>query len=396
MRITGFIVLIVVAALATSAHALFTHSSLPRLAGRYNDGLSLVKRDGTTTQTGDLTAADVTQLVTLLSRYLTKLIGSDSGSGKRPTTDEDDDDDDDDDGNNDKNPPTTTPTPAPILSDSIKPQPDPTLPGPTNGNLYTNAAIDALMIPHLSSQPSASISSKKTWTDSIPSHCYTQAQQRGVLSKLTVTEVLYSDCPESWIFCYTTGTPFSLEDLIKEFGRLPVGIRQRVRHVMAFPGGGASYAYSQNDVALQFLNPSVMMHEAGHCMDDFEQSSAFSASAAWKSARDADGCVSNPYASKNGVEGWAETWVVWRFLKIGGKLGRNWECMRRQLETVGRQTDKLVQEGYVKGRKVPRGSVVSRATGKEVGAGKRRRLGRREESGGRMCMGYTVFDDEEE
>lgn len=96
-------------------------------------------------------------------------------------------------------------------------------------NLYSRGALDQLINQGFKSKvPSAQIVKKEVWTDKIPDTCRQEANKKRIsMDKMKVTEVFYADCPESWVFCYAEGTPFTEEALMTEFGRVHVGIRQR-------------------------------------------------------------------------------------------------------------------------------------------------------------------------
>lgn len=66
--------------------------------------------------------------------------------------------------------------------------------------------------------------------------------------------------------------------------------------------------------------------------------------------------------------------------------------MKSQLETVGQQTDALIAAGYSAARKIPRGKIVSKATGAVVNARRRRdeRLGARAVE--EKCAGYLPIE----
>lgn len=48
---------------------------------------------------------------------------------------------------------------------------------------------------------------------------------------MQVFNVTYTDCDEPWVFCRHREPPNSQLDLVRQFGRLPVKMRNYVRHV---------------------------------------------------------------------------------------------------------------------------------------------------------------------
>lgn len=166
--------------------------------------------------------------------------------------------------------------------------------------------------------------------------------------QMEVFEVTYTDCSEPWTLCRCRNAPVSKEDMITEFGRLPPMLRGTVRHFMHFDGAG--WAYSSNSNLVTFgdvVNPTVMLHEAGHSLDagklhiEEEYVSAVEKDTCWPDyyAADADNA---DFSELNLTEPWAQALVVRRYEVQIGKLPKDASCLRGALDAVGAQTDEYL------------------------------------------------------
>lgn len=69
------------------------------------------------------------------------------------------------------------------------------------------------------------------------------------INDVDVWDATYADCPEAFTFCRCRSSPISEEQLVVEFGRLPIGLRQEVGVLMAMPDEGvdAGWAYARGN-----------------------------------------------------------------------------------------------------------------------------------------------------
>lgn len=87
--------------------------------------------------------------------------------------------------------------------------------------------------------------------------------------------------------------------MIDLFGRLPMGEREWIQHVMAVPGGSGS-AYESAAVTVYqgpVGTPSVFQHETGHAVDGYKNGAGSSDTRAFHDAVAADSCVPDSYSN---------------------------------------------------------------------------------------------------
>ncbi|KAH7310775.1 hypothetical protein B0I35DRAFT_489586 [Stachybotrys elegans] len=131
--------------------------------------------------------------------------------------------------------------------------------------------------------------------------------------------VFYNDCDAPWIMCRHRGSNVSKQQMIETFGRLPLGVREHVRHIGVWPdlGGLAGFMNGQNIGFSQgSFNLGVMIHESMHAVDY----SAFrhigvplSLTQSWKNAYNQDSAVPAENSYNNFVEHFADIAIhsVW-------------------------------------------------------------------------------------
>jgi hypothetical protein len=65
----------------------------------------------------------------------------------------------------------------------------------------------------------------------LPLRCKVVAEARGLNPyDVNVYNVHYEDCDQAWVMCRHHGAQVSLDQMIDNFGRLPVRLRNIVRH----------------------------------------------------------------------------------------------------------------------------------------------------------------------
>lgn len=210
---------------------------------------------------------------------------------------------------------------------------------------------------------------------SIPATCATQlvAHHKLSVTDITVDNVTYSDCSVPWILCRHKDSPNPITTIVENFGRVPVGMRQHVRHVMTMRNREKHLLAYHIKGSIVFMNGNddrvdVIMHETGHALDfhgGFNESKrAFSISPKWKDAVAEDTMVPTRYAASNLQEDLAETTVlaVYDANVPGGLQGvlEEWErapvqtqytTLREQLgdkmKSGGRCTTRLIDSAVV-------------------------------------------------
>ncbi|KAM7203809.1 hypothetical protein V8F20_003815 [Naviculisporaceae sp. PSN 640] len=148
----------------------------------------------------------------------------------------------------------------------------------------------------------------ETWeTGFIPKKCKVEAENHHMSgSDMVVFSVLYEDCDKPWIFCRHRQSQNSERDMAEVFGRMPVKIRNYLRH--ALPGEQSAAGSSGGDTT--FFGPqqddqaiTLWVHETGHSVDAHhggDGTSSFSVTPVWIDAYNKDSAVFDGYArSKN-------------------------------------------------------------------------------------------------
>ncbi|KAH7120032.1 hypothetical protein B0J11DRAFT_492204 [Dendryphion nanum] len=131
-----------------------------------------------------------------------------------------------------------------------------------------------------------------------------------------VFEVWYDDCPDQpWTFCHHRQSTIDVVNMAFQFGRLPVQMREWVRHVITAPGGGGSaFEY---DGSVTFIQPwddmiPVIIHEVAHSLDrsGAYRTSPVSSSEGFWNAYNRDTHVPDNYARTNMIENVAQNTVI--------------------------------------------------------------------------------------
>ncbi|KAF1970266.1 hypothetical protein BU23DRAFT_367058, partial [Bimuria novae-zelandiae CBS 107.79] len=155
----------------------------------------------------------------------------------------------------------------------------------------------------------------------IPDHCNKVATGQ-VFSDVNyspvdfdVFNVRYDDCGDPWVFCHHKQSPITIDSMARQFGKLPIQMRQWIRHVIDVPAP-AGWAF-EFDGTITFLDPKddmtpVIIHETGHSLD---LSGAYvdkplSFSDKYFSELAQDSHVPDSYSSTNAIENVAQNTVV--------------------------------------------------------------------------------------
>ncbi|KAL4884029.1 hypothetical protein BJY04DRAFT_20791 [Aspergillus karnatakaensis] len=203
--------------------------------------------------------------------------------------------------------------------------------------------MDDILFQHLPSTPSHYDQWEWGW---LPARCKAVAEDRGLNPyDLNVYNVHYDDCDTAWVFCRHHDAQVSLDQMIDNFGRMPVRLRNMVRVQIGVPGDGLmAYTYSDlGDVVYTGdIGPYVRfwIHEAGHVIDRrevFEQGD-YSSTDAWLNEYNKDAFVCDAYAQTNNAENFAQEVIVALFDKVVpggiGSLVPNWNDIFHQYATV--------------------------------------------------------------
>ncbi|KFX88618.1 hypothetical protein V490_07516 [Pseudogymnoascus sp. VKM F-3557] len=158
--------------------------------------------------------------------------------------------------------------------------------------------------------------------------------------KIEVYNVTYSDCPQyPWTLCRCSDAQISTDNLVKQFGQNPPGIRSYARHVFALDGTEADGSIKKhggsNDDQFGVWGPStqtVFLHENYHSVDQ-----NFHTNADFLAAPLQDTCVPDTYSKSSPAELFAQLGVVYTYDKTKALAARGFDatCMSHQLTVMG-------------------------------------------------------------
>ncbi|KAH8891452.1 putative conidiation-specific protein, partial [Thozetella sp. PMI_491] len=130
-----------------------------------------------------------------------------------------------------------------------------------------------------------------------------------------IYDVHYSDCGDPWVFCHHKDSNITLDSMASQFSRLPVQMREWVRHVVDVPSDNG-WAFEW-DGTITFIRPvddmvTTIVHETGHSLDlsGAYADKSLSDSDNWWNNYDQDTHVPDPYAQSNMIEDVAQNTVV--------------------------------------------------------------------------------------
>ncbi|CCX31505.1 Similar to conserved hypothetical protein [Ajellomyces capsulatus H88]; acc. no. EGC49271 [Pyronema omphalodes CBS 100304] len=110
-------------------------------------------------------------------------------------------------------------------------------------------------------QQPAKVIKYNEWTESIPFACYVYGKAMDCPAKnIQVWETTYEDCQQPWTFCRCKDSTVTQHEMVEEFGRIPVALRENVVNVMAGPAGAlASSAHVGPGTDITFQGPKASM-----------------------------------------------------------------------------------------------------------------------------------------
>ncbi|KAK0718754.1 hypothetical protein B0T21DRAFT_296003 [Apiosordaria backusii] len=195
---------------------------------------------------------------------------------------------------------------------------------------YDLSAMNNAWMPYLIA-PATTAINKWAW-GKIPLRCKEQAIHEGFSAyDMEVYEVGFADCSQTWLLCRHNQSLTSVGAMINSFGRLPVGYRDCIRHVIGFPDfmtpGVAAHALSSTGDILfgqNFIDATLWTHESGHVLDrQHGNNGDFSATQNWLNAYNADTHLPTGYANTNQAENFAEHVILATYDNVvpGGLAG---------------------------------------------------------------------------
>lgn len=197
-------------------------------------------------------------------------------------------------------------------------------------------------------------------SDYLPADCKNIAKSNGFSPfDVSAFNIHYDDCSEPWIFCRHKDSPLSKIDMIDIWGRLPVRMRQYIRHIIALPGNKSAGSGGDNIQMNGPIGITVYVHETGHSLDshafDPKYGAPFSNSDVWISNYNQDSAVTDDYAQTSQQENLAQETVVSLYDKVVpggiGKIQPNWKAIFHQYATL---------QGYIGDTIIPGGTCTHR------------------------------------
>ncbi|ATY62579.1 catalytic domain [Cordyceps militaris] len=220
---------------------------------------------------------------------------------------------------------------------------------------FPNGGLGSLGPDLMSSLKVAAHTADDWGKDYLPRDCKNLAKGAG-FSPLDVSafNIRYSDCPKQpWVFCRHKDAPLSKRDLAELFGRLPVRMRQFVRHIIALPGQRSAGSAGDNIQMNGDCEITVFIHETGHSLDshafDPVYGVPFSNGKAWLDAYGRDSAVTDDYGRTSQQENFAQEMVVSvydRNVKGGiGKIQPNAQAIRNAYTTLEKYIGDIIIPG---------------------------------------------------
>ncbi|KAL8849702.1 MAG: hypothetical protein Q9221_005312 [Calogaya cf. arnoldii] len=216
-------------------------------------------------------------------------------------------------------------------------------------------------------------------------------------------DIHYDDCETAWVVCVHKDSKMSIDTLADLWGRVPVGSRSYIRHVLSIPnevgiatnGGDNMKLLNIGDDGLQ-----VLIHEIAHSLDAHAYAEPLSISGNWKEKTSRDSHVPDEYAQTSAAEDAAQSSVIATYdLVVPGGFKDaepRWEKVRNQYETVQKvqkeQADNILVPGGRCQKRLANSEVVRVPTGKRMLKGRWAPWRRSEKPDVSLAKGLEVIE----
>ncbi|KAI4276366.1 MAG: hypothetical protein LQ337_002537 [Flavoplaca oasis] len=216
----------------------------------------------------------------------------------------------------------------------------------------------------------------------IPQFCLDESKddEHGFnLADMKAYDIKFDDCEAPWIVCNHKDSDVSIETLADSIGRIPVGSRSYVRHILALPGAGDGVAGTNGGDNIVFFDIGdnllpALIHEVAHSTDSHAYDEKLSESDDWKYKVSLDSAFPNDYAKSSPAEDVAESSILatYNIVVPGGYPGiePRWEEVRNQYETVQtwqrEKADNIMTPGGQCQNRLENSEAVPRPTGKRL------------------------------
>ncbi|KAJ3490178.1 hypothetical protein NLG97_g5845 [Lecanicillium saksenae] len=189
----------------------------------------------------------------------------------------------------------------------------------------------------------------------IPQDCKNLAKNAGFSpNDVSAFNIRFDDCKnQPWAFCRHKDSPLSKKDMTELFGRMPVRMRQFIRHIIALPGQRSAGSSGDNIQMNGDCEITVFIHETGHSLDshafDPKYGAPFSNGKQWIDAYNKDSAVTDDYARSSQQENFAQETVVSVYdknVKGGiGKIQPNYKAIQNAYTTLEKYIGDIIIPG---------------------------------------------------
>ncbi|KAL8752673.1 MAG: hypothetical protein Q9199_005580 [Rusavskia elegans] len=219
------------------------------------------------------------------------------------------------------------------------------------------------------------------WSDDwMPQYCLEESKIKDNgfnPADIRTYDIRYDDCETAWVVCVHKDSLMSIETLADLFGRVPVGSRSYIRHVISLPAKSGSASYFGDNIRLNQIGDDgleVLLHETAHSLDVHAYDEPLSISDNWKEKTSRDSAVPDNYAGSSPAEDVAQSSVIaaYNIVVPGGFPGiePRWVEVRNQYETVQtvqrEQADSIFKPGGRCRKRLENSETVPVPTGKRL------------------------------
>lgn len=210
----------------------------------------------------------------------------------------------------------------------------------------------------------------------IPQDCKDITTQAGLNpADITTYNVKYDDCNTAWVLCNHKNSPASFDDMAILLGRVPVGARQFVRHVITLPDTYSHAFNAQGNLVMFDITANLLtlyLHETGHSLDfqNAYNGGQLSSSQKWWNEYNQDPNVPDPYSATNAAEDVAQNTVISAYDTVvpgtyAGLEPQAWKISHQYttVDTWQRESGNLLVPGGTCWRRLENSQVVPISTG---------------------------------
>lgn len=225
--------------------------------------------------------------------------------------------------------------------------------------------------PDLMTSLNISSYNSEDWADDLlPQDCKTLAKNANFSpNDVSAFNLRFDDCPsQPWVFCRHKDSPLTQQAMGDIFARMPVRMRQFIRHIIALPGQRSAGSSGDNIQMNGDCEITVFIHETGHSLDshafDPRLGVPFSNGKAWTDAYNKDTAVTDDYAQTSQQENFAQETVVSVYDKnVQGGIGKiqpNYKAIQNAYTTLENSIGDIIIPGGVCTHRLTNSPAVSK------------------------------------